>query len=102
MRLTFQPFDGRSRVHREIVDEDTGETVGEIVADGAGAERGRGIKVSLFGGKYRSARLHGYEECCGFVQGVEAVLRHMTDLPRKKSAGSPRFLARASGSNCPI
>jgi hypothetical protein len=77
MRLTFKVFDGRRKIYREIIDEDTGAKVGSIYSDGVGfGTYGDGIEVSLFDGKY-SMTVHRYEECWGFVKGVEAVLNHM-------------------------
>ena len=39
------------------------------------------IRVSLFGGKY-AMTVNSYEECWGFVKGVEAVLDHATHIPK--------------------
>jgi hypothetical protein len=75
MSLTFEKFDGRGRAHVAIVDKDTGKEVGLICSLGAG----RGINVHLFGHRYE-ATVSTYQECCGFVRGVEAVLDHIVDL----------------------
>lgn len=76
MRLTFERFDGRQRISIPVIDEDTGQEVGYIRTEGSGPASFGGIWVSLFGGKY-SITVHKYEECWGFVNGVEAVLRHV-------------------------
>lgn len=77
MRLKFEPFDGRGRNHRDIVDEDTGTVVGYIHSFGVGTYCSGGIEVSLFNNKY-AILVSRYEECWGFIKGVETVLRHMT------------------------
>jgi hypothetical protein len=74
MRLTFEPFDGRSWNVKSVIDQDTGREVGFIHSNGSG--NGGGIFVSLFDNKYATT-VHHYEECRGFVKGVEAVLDHM-------------------------
>ncbi len=84
MRLKFEHFDGRRMVSRSIIDEETGKKVGSIHAHGVGyigheIHGGGGIEVSLFDGKY-AISVNRYEECWGFVKGVEAVLNHMTSL----------------------
>jgi hypothetical protein len=79
MRLTFKAFDGRRENHVFIIDQDTGEKVGLIQSAGVGFAGFGGISISLFGGKY-TAQLHRYEECWGFVKGVEAVLNHMISI----------------------
>jgi hypothetical protein len=87
MQLRFERFDGRSRNDVDVIDQDTGAKVGLIHCGGSGREHGfytggsrtvriGGIHVSLFGGKY-AASLNSYEECAGFIQGVEAVLNRM-------------------------
>jgi hypothetical protein len=81
MRLTFKKFDGRQSSFRTIIDEDNGEEVGHIKADGS--FEGGGIEVSLFDDRYRIT-VNRYEECWGFVKGVEAVLNRI--IPSKKKA----------------
>jgi hypothetical protein len=81
MRLTFESFDGRRRIYRKIIDQDTGKQVGNIRANGVGfiawGVSGRGgIEVSLFDGKYETT-VNRYEECWAYVKGVEAVLDHV-------------------------
>jgi hypothetical protein len=76
MRLKFEHFDGRRRVWRDIIDEDTGQQVGTIRTEGVGFSGYGGIEISLFGGKYQHTATR-YEECWGFVKGVESVLRHV-------------------------
>jgi hypothetical protein len=78
MRLTFKPFDGRRKSYRAIIDEISGQHVGSIQSDGVGFAGYGGIDVSLFDGKY-SITVNRYEECWGFVKGVEAVLNHLRD-----------------------
>jgi len=78
MKLTIKhekPFDGRRYCYVEIIDEDTGKKVGSVRANGVGFGNHGGIVVSLFGGKYW-AELNRFEECYGFMKGVEAVLRY--------------------------
>jgi hypothetical protein len=78
MRLTFKPFDGRGHNSRRVINEDTGTEVGFIRSNGVGfSYGGGGIEISLFGDRY-CATVSTYNECCGFVKGVEAVLRQMT------------------------
>ena len=79
MRLKFEPFDGRSHSYRDIVDEETGRTVGHIRTNGVGFGNTGGIEVSLFDGKYRT-EVNRFEECWGFVRGVQTVLNHMTRI----------------------
>lgn len=74
MYLVFDWFDGRSATDRNVKDLDQdGKVVGFIAA----GRQTPGIFIRLFAGKF-SATVATYEECCGFVEGVEAVLRHMT------------------------
>jgi hypothetical protein len=88
MRLTFQVFDGRRFNMVDVYDEDTNDIVGHIQSDGVGFGNSGGIEISLFDGKYRTM-LNRYEECRGFVRGVEAVLNHMTRInDRKQRAAS--------------
>jgi hypothetical protein len=77
MRLKFEPFDGRRWNARDIIDEDTGKKVGHIRSNGVGFTNYGGIDISLFDDKYQTT-VSSYKECCGFVLGVQAVLRHMT------------------------
>jgi hypothetical protein len=92
MQLTFPVFDGRRRGYWSITDQDTGQVVGNIDVNGVGFSGGGGsseggIEVSLFGGKYaRTVNRYGW----GFVKGVEAVLNHVTVIPK------PRFVERTS------
>jgi hypothetical protein len=85
MRLAFGRFDGRGRHVRDITDEDTGKMVGHIQSRGVGFENNGGIDISLFDGKYL-ATLHSYEECFGFVLGVQSVLNHMTAATDRQAA----------------
>jgi hypothetical protein len=77
MRLKFEPFDGRSHCFRDVIDEETGKTVGLIKTGAVGPGNVGGIEISLFDGKYR-AFFNRSEECKGFILGVQAVLNHMT------------------------
>ena len=77
MHLKFDHFDGRSRVSRDIIDEDTGKIVGHIRSNGVGFTNNGGIEIYLFDHKYRNT-VSSYPECRGFVLGVQSVLNHMT------------------------
>jgi hypothetical protein len=79
MRLQFEPFDGRSSCFRDVIDVETGKTVGFIQAGGVGFGNTGGIEVSLFDGKYRT-EANRFEECWGFVRSVQAVLNHMVHI----------------------
>ena len=85
MRLTFEKFDGRRLASSEIIDEDTGKTVGWIQSGGTGTYRSGGIWVHLFGEKY-TAVCNTHDECLGFVRGVQAVLNEMTSTVVKRSS----------------
>jgi hypothetical protein len=82
MRLTFDKFDARGFTYIPITDQDTGQEVGTISAGGVGFAGVGGISISLFGGKYQGYA-KTYNECVGFVRGVQAALNyignHMTD-----------------------
>jgi hypothetical protein len=77
MHLKFETFDGRRRCDRDIIDEDTAKSVGYIRSNGVGFSNYGGIDITLFDGKYVRT-VNTYQECYGFVQGVQAVLNHMT------------------------
>jgi hypothetical protein len=77
MQLTFKPFDGRSWDVVDVLDEDSNRTVGRIVPKSSTISPS--IRVSLFDKKYE-ASVSTYEECLGFVRGVEAVLNRMTSV----------------------
>jgi hypothetical protein len=72
MQLSFKPFDGRSRNFIEVIDQDSNRVVGQIRSS-----PGQGIHISLFDQKYVGT-VSTYEECLGFVRGVESVLNRMT------------------------
>ncbi len=78
MRLTFKHFDARRFSFEDITDQDTGEQVGHINAYGSQIGGGGGISISLFGDKYLG-HVNTYQECVGFVKGVESVLNHLVD-----------------------
>jgi hypothetical protein len=73
MRLRFKPFDGRSWNSVDVVDEEANRVVGYIKSKSSCLS---GIRVSLFDEKYVTTASR-YEECLGFVNGVQAVLNHM-------------------------
>jgi len=72
MQLSFKPFDGRSRNSIDVIDQDSNRVVGDIRSS-----PGVGIRISLFDHKY-AGTVSTYEECLGFVKGVESVLNRMT------------------------
>jgi|tagenome__1003787_1003787.scaffolds.fasta_scaffold20277220_1 hypothetical protein len=61
----------------DIIDDETGKTVGSIRTNAVGLGNGGGIAVSLFDGKYQT-EVKSKDECRGFILGVQAVLNHMT------------------------
>jgi hypothetical protein len=71
MHLTFEHFDGRSLNFVEVIDAETDKRVGHIQTGAVG------LDVDLFDGKY-TASVNRYDQCWGFVKGVETVLNHMT------------------------
>jgi hypothetical protein len=80
MKLTIQtfggsPFNGRRRCFADIVDEDTGKKVGYMRAGGVGFGGSGGIFISLSGEKY-CKYFNRFEECYGFMKGVEAALNY--------------------------
>jgi hypothetical protein len=92
MRLHFKwlddsgkRFDGRGTDFRDVLDKDTGETVGFVRSRGVGGYGSGGIEVNLFNGKY-IGWLKRADECQGFILGVQAVLNHMLPMkpPKKK------------------
>jgi hypothetical protein len=76
MRLTFERFYARRSNCVSIIDQDTGQEVGFIQTAGVGLYNRGGIDVSLFDDKY-TITVHRFEECWGFVMGVQTVLKHM-------------------------
>jgi hypothetical protein len=79
MRLCFEEFSAHRKASHPIRDADTGEQVGYIETFGVGFAGGGGIFVSLFDGKYATC-VNRYDQCWGFVHGIETVLNHM--LPK--------------------
>lgn len=77
MQLTFERFDARRRNFIDIFDEHTGQRVGRIRSNGTGFTNFGGIEISLFDDKYTGS-VSTYQECWGFVRGVQSVLRHLT------------------------
>jgi hypothetical protein len=85
MRLSFRHFDAHIRDCIEVVDQDNGQAVGSIQTEGVEGP----IRISLFG-KYH-ASLNRYEQCVGFVKGVEAVLNnHLTEMPQTANIQAAR------------
>jgi hypothetical protein len=79
MRLYFEEFSAHRKAFHPIRDGDTGEQVGCIQTFGVGFAGSGGIFISLFDAKY-TACVNRYDECWGFVHGIETVLNHM--LPK--------------------
>lgn len=77
MRLTFDWFDARRLNFKDIIDQDTGETIGHIRSNGTGFDHIGGIDISMFDDKYRIT-VNRCDECWAFIKGVETVLNHMT------------------------
>ncbi len=93
MRLKFEQFDGRRRQSKPVIDQDTGERIGTIKSLGVGfsgyGDGGYGgIEISLFDGAY-TAKVTRYDECVGFVKGIEAVLNRM--MPPKPNSVLSQF-----------
>jgi hypothetical protein len=76
MKLSFEWFDGRSFSDREVRDMDLNNRVVGFIASG---RQSPGIHISLFDGRYTTT-VSCFEECRGFVEGVEKVLDHMTSI----------------------
>jgi hypothetical protein len=74
VQLSFTPFDGRSWNAIDVLDKDSNRIVGSIRSKSSGLP---GIRISLFDQKYE-ATVSTYEECLGFVKGVQAVLNRIT------------------------
>jgi hypothetical protein len=87
MRLKFDSFDGRGRIYRPIIDEDTGVEVGYIRSHGVGMYCSGGMEVSLYDEKYNLSA-NRYDQCWGFVKGVEAVLKHMNSVTDQSDSKS--------------
>jgi hypothetical protein len=66
----------------DVIDEDTGKTVGFVDAERSPATR----HISLFGGKYQAtfSSNASIAECNAFAKGVEAVLNHMVAADEKQ------------------
>jgi len=89
MKLTFEVFDGRRCNHVDVFDQDSNEIVGYIQSEGVGFGNSGGIQISLFDGKYQ-AWLNRYDECRGFVKGVEVVLKQMTRIKNPRYRATPK------------
>jgi hypothetical protein len=72
MDLTFKPFDGRKT---NVIDQTSSQIVGKIYSNW----NSPGIEITLFDRKYE-ATVHTFEECFGFVKGVQCVLTRMTSV----------------------
>ncbi|RTE92833.1 hypothetical protein [Bradyrhizobium sp. LVM 105] len=84
MKLVFKWFDARSYNDREVFDAAANNKVVGFIATG---RQDIGIHISLFDGNYK-IRTSTYDECCGFVEGVESVLNHLLGVecsPGQKS-----------------
>jgi hypothetical protein len=89
MKLAFEPFDGRTFTDRDVRDMDSNNRVVGFIASG---RQTPGIHISLFDGKY-TATVPKFEECRGFVEGVEKVLNHMASLASESTPGvKPQYL----------
>ena len=75
MDLTFKPFDGRKTNVVEVIDQTSNQVVGQIYSNW----NSQGIEVTLFDRKYERT-VGTYEECFGFIKGVECVLRRVTSV----------------------
>jgi hypothetical protein len=92
MKLAFEPFDGRTFTDRDVRDMDANDRVVGFIASG---RQKPGIHISLFDGKY-TATVPIFEECRGFVAGVEKVLNHMGSLVNEGAPGvKPQYLPKA-------
>jgi len=81
MRLKFKHFSGRRWNTVPVTEESTGQEVGHIRSNGVGFGGGGthaedGIEIYLFGGRYQMT-VQTYDQCWGFIRGVEAVLDQM-------------------------
>jgi hypothetical protein len=63
-----------------VIDQDTGKTVGFVDAERSPIKR----HISLFDGKYQGSFEDG-EQCGAFAKGVEAVLNHMTEATEEQA-----------------
>jgi hypothetical protein len=89
MKLAFKRFDGRSFNDHEIRDIDSHDRVVGWIASG---RQTSGIHINLFDGKYTTT-VPCFEECRGFVEGVEKVLNHMMSLTNESVPGpKPQYL----------
>jgi hypothetical protein len=76
MQLSFRPFDGRSWNSIDVLDEDSNRIVGRIRSKSSPLP---GIHISLFDKKYETT-VDNYDQCLGFVWGVQAVLNRVTSV----------------------
>lgn len=85
MKLQVQWVDMRggymSRIswRTDVIDEETGKTVGFLENRRSPAER----HISLFDGKYQGD-FDDHKQCAAFAKGVEAVLNHMVAVSEEK------------------
>jgi len=78
VRLSFGAFDGHSHFYVAVIDQETGQPVGNITSQGE-------IVVSLFADQYRR-KVASRDEATGFVAGIEYVLNAMDDATAKRLA----------------
>jgi hypothetical protein len=91
MRLTVSYLDAPGPQVADVIDQDSGKSVGYIRS---GSITSGGRYVFLFNGAY-AARCTSHDECLGFVKGVEVVLNHM--LASSGIQPDVRFSAEATG-----
>ena len=83
MKFKVPIFDSRrfdAKLHKDIIDADTGKVVGWIVRNWGIA----GTTISLFGGKY-SGQFSSSEECAAYAEGVEDAINQMTRIPPRQT-----------------
>jgi hypothetical protein len=86
MRLKFKHSDGFRSNYLLVLDEDTGEEVGNIRLGRSGGDSSGDIDIWLFDGRYQTT-VSRYDTAVGFVLGVESVLTHHED---------PQFASKAA------
>jgi hypothetical protein len=86
MRLKFRHSDDFRANCLLVLDEDTGEEVGNIRLGKTGVDSQGSIDIWLFDGKYQTT-VSRYDTAIGFVLGVESVLTHHED---------PQFVSKAA------
>lgn len=84
MKLAFEPFDGRTCTDRDIGGMDSNSRIVGFIT--AGRQK-HGIHISHFEGRCTST-VPRFEECRGFMKGVEKVLNHMAGLVSESTSGT--------------